>query len=224
MDRPRFAATLGPNIVRVMLTSLCCRTVQKLAHRRQNDELVASHSALTSTSPTPPESTSTPTLKPLDPPYNDDSTRKSTTSDYLKPIPVVLIPEEGESGDDTIEVLVKPLGSHDIPSKYATSNSTTKPSSRDRSTSPESGSIPVVYVPNANLLGEDASENDGGAGRDEQGEVEEGMYLKSKLWWLGMCLVALGEGGNFLSYGFAPASVVAPLGTVVSWLTQPCFQ
>ncbi|KIR38978.1 hypothetical protein I307_01691 [Cryptococcus deuterogattii 99/473] len=40
------------------------------------------------------------------------------------------------------------------------------------------------------------------------------MYLKSKLWWLGMVLIAVGEGGNFLSYGFAPASVVAPLGTV----------
>lgn len=51
-------------------------------------------------------------------------------------------------------------------------------------------------------------------GRDI-GKVEEGMYLKSKLWWLGMVLIAVGEGGNFLSYGFAPASVVAPLGTVV---------
>ena len=47
-------------------------------------------------------------------------------------------------------------------------------------------------------------------------EVEEGMYLKSKLWWIGLVLMAVGEGGNFLSYGFAPASVVAPLGTVVS--------
>jgi hypothetical protein len=45
--------------------------------------------------------------------------------------------------------------------------------------------------------------------------VEEGRYLKSKLWWLGQALITLGEGGNFLSYAFAPASVVAPLGTVV---------
>ena len=48
--------------------------------------------------------------------------------------------------------------------------------------------------------------------------MEEGAYLKSKLWWLGLALIAIGEGGNFLSYGFAPASVVAPLGTVVSLL------
>lgn len=45
--------------------------------------------------------------------------------------------------------------------------------------------------------------------------MEEGRYLKSKLWWLGQALITLGEGGNFLSYAFAPASVVAPLGTVV---------
>jgi hypothetical protein len=59
------------------------------------------------------------------------------------------------------------------------------------------------------------SGRDGGAGGDGKPEVEEGQYLKSKLWWLGLSLIAVGEGGNFLSYGFAPASVVAPLGTVV---------
>lgn len=52
---------------------------------------------------------------------------------------------------------------------------------------------------------------------DEQ--VEEGQYLRSKLWWLGQLLITVGEGGNFVSYGFAPASVVAPLGTVVSHLS-----
>ena len=46
--------------------------------------------------------------------------------------------------------------------------------------------------------------------------VEEGLYLQSRLWWVGMLLICCGEFGNFLSYGFAPASVVAPLGTVVS--------
>lgn len=51
---------------------------------------------------------------------------------------------------------------------------------------------------------------------DHKPEVQEGMYLKSKLWWFGLALISVGEGGNFLSYGFAPASVVAPLGTVVS--------
>ncbi|CEH13035.1 Uncharacterized conserved protein [Ceraceosorus bombacis] len=47
---------------------------------------------------------------------------------------------------------------------------------------------------------------------DQQGPTTD--YLRSKLWWLGMGLMVLGESGNFLSYGFAPASLVAPLGAV----------
>ncbi|KAF9509487.1 hypothetical protein BS47DRAFT_1301379 [Hydnum rufescens UP504] len=40
----------------------------------------------------------------------------------------------------------------------------------------------------------------------------ESAYLKSKLWWFGFALMNIGEFGNFLSYAYAPASVVAPLG------------
>lgn len=32
--------------------------------------------------------------------------------------------------------------------------------------------------------------------------------------WTGFMLMNVGELGNFISYAFAPASVVAPLGTV----------
>lgn len=39
-------------------------------------------------------------------------------------------------------------------------------------------------------------------------------YLRSQLWWTGFALMVLGESGNFMSYGFAPASLVAPLGAV----------
>ncbi|KAF8935924.1 hypothetical protein BGZ58_004732 [Dissophora ornata] len=39
-------------------------------------------------------------------------------------------------------------------------------------------------------------------------------YLRSKAWWFGMTLMILGECGNFLAYGYAQASIVAPLGTV----------
>jgi drug/metabolite transporter (DMT)-like permease len=45
------------------------------------------------------------------------------------------------------------------------------------------------------------------------GSNNESEYLKSKLWWLGFLLMNVGETGNFISYAFAPASVVAPLGT-----------
>ncbi|EJD53775.1 DUF803-domain-containing protein [Auricularia subglabra TFB-10046 SS5] len=52
-------------------------------------------------------------------------------------------------------------------------------------------------------------------------EGNESDYLKSKLWWLGFALMNVGEFGNFLSYAYAPASVVAPLGA--SALIANCF-
>jgi len=39
-------------------------------------------------------------------------------------------------------------------------------------------------------------------------------YLKSPYWWAGILLMTTGEAGNFLAYGFAPASIVSPLGVV----------
>lgn len=38
-------------------------------------------------------------------------------------------------------------------------------------------------------------------------------FLRSRLWWIGIGLMTLGEAGNFISYGFAPASLIAPLGS-----------
>lgn len=62
----------------------------------------------------------------------------------------------------------------------------------------------------------DLQDTSTGNGENQEDGVEEGLYLKSKLWWVGLAMISIGEGGNFLSYAFAPASVVAPLGTVVS--------
>ncbi|KAL4753335.1 hypothetical protein BDW72DRAFT_37437 [Aspergillus terricola var. indicus] len=39
-------------------------------------------------------------------------------------------------------------------------------------------------------------------------------YLRSPYWWAGIILMTLGETGNFMAYGFAPASIVSPLGVV----------
>lgn len=50
-------------------------------------------------------------------------------------------------------------------------------------------------------------------GVDGHGKVAS-TYLKSPYWWLGQVLITLGEMGNFLAYGFAPASIVSPLGVV----------
>jgi drug/metabolite transporter (DMT)-like permease len=48
----------------------------------------------------------------------------------------------------------------------------------------------------------------------DQASKAPSTYLKSPYWWLGQILITLGEMGNFLAYGFAPASIVSPLGVV----------
>jgi hypothetical protein len=45
-------------------------------------------------------------------------------------------------------------------------------------------------------------------------EKHDSSYLRSPYWWGGIVLMAIGEAGNFLAYGFAPASIVSPLGVV----------
>jgi hypothetical protein len=44
--------------------------------------------------------------------------------------------------------------------------------------------------------------------------AEPKTYLRSPYWWGGIALMTIGEAGNFLAYGFAPASIVSPLGVV----------
>ncbi|KAL8902561.1 MAG: hypothetical protein Q9207_004597 [Kuettlingeria erythrocarpa] len=51
-------------------------------------------------------------------------------------------------------------------------------------------------------------------------------YLSSPYWWIGIVLMTVGEGGNFLAYGFAPASIVSPLGVVAlisNCIIAPCL-
>ncbi|KEF60945.1 uncharacterized protein A1O9_02509 [Exophiala aquamarina CBS 119918] len=50
--------------------------------------------------------------------------------------------------------------------------------------------------------------------KDEDDDQGRESYLKSPYWWLGLILMIIGEAGNFLAYGFAPASIVSPLGVV----------
>lgn len=53
-----------------------------------------------------------------------------------------------------------------------------------------------------------------GAEEDDDPKKTSTTYLKDPYWWLGQVLITVGEGGNFLAYGFAPASIVSPLGVV----------
>jgi hypothetical protein len=39
-------------------------------------------------------------------------------------------------------------------------------------------------------------------------------YLRELQWWAGLLTMGLGELCNFAAYGFAPASVVTPLGAL----------
>lgn len=49
---------------------------------------------------------------------------------------------------------------------------------------------------------------------DVTSEAHTAKYTEHRLWWLGMLVMLIGELGNFAAYGFAPAVLVAPLGTV----------
>ena len=65
-----------------------------------------------------------------------------------------------------------------------------------------------------------------GAHDDEHHEKQRKSYLRSPLWWIGITLMVTGEAGNFLAYGFAPASIVSPLGVVAlisNCLIAPLF-
>ena len=48
--------------------------------------------------------------------------------------------------------------------------------------------------------------------RNSEREIQR-HYTRDVLWWFGLFLMVFGELFNFTAYGFAPASVVAPLGT-----------
>lgn len=57
-------------------------------------------------------------------------------------------------------------------------------------------------------------EDRNGEGDDGHEKDEKQSYLKSPYWWAGIVMMTVGEAGNFLAYGFAPASIVSPLGVV----------
>ncbi|KAK4569938.1 hypothetical protein LTR86_002908 [Recurvomyces mirabilis] len=60
----------------------------------------------------------------------------------------------------------------------------------------------------------DADDEDDDDDEDPDHHHQDKSYLRSPIWWSGIALMTLGEAGNFLAYGFAPASIVSPLGVV----------
>jgi magnesium transporter len=50
---------------------------------------------------------------------------------------------------------------------------------------------------------------------DKHGFEGDGFaYLKTPLWWAGICSLVIGEIANFAAYAFAPAVLVTPLGAL----------
>ncbi|KAF2474273.1 DUF803-domain-containing protein [Lindgomyces ingoldianus] len=62
------------------------------------------------------------------------------------------------------------------------------------------------------LASTDSTSGDGDG--SEEAAYKQKSYLRSPYWWAGIILMTTGEAGNFLAYGFAPASIVSPLGVV----------
>ena len=45
-------------------------------------------------------------------------------------------------------------------------------------------------------------------------DVNSVGHFKQPMWWLGLVMIVMGEGGNAFAYGLAPASTVAPFGGI----------
>jgi len=46
------------------------------------------------------------------------------------------------------------------------------------------------------------------------GNKDPRQYFYTKTWWSGLMLMVVGEGALFVSYAFAPLSLIAPLNAV----------
>ncbi|USP75726.1 uncharacterized protein yc1106_03000 [Curvularia clavata] len=72
----------------------------------------------------------------------------------------------------------------------------------------------ITQSPSETRPGVERDDSTGSTSTPEEGAYKQKSYLKSPYWWLGIILMTVGEAGNFLAYGFAPASIVSPLGVV----------
>ncbi|KAL7282198.1 hypothetical protein ACG7TL_003667 [Trametes sanguinea] len=201
---PSAAAGIGIAISGNILISLALNC-QKLAHRRLEREREAAAKELRR--PKPIRSTSAPIGRVSEEPERSVSgTARST------PIPAIAVLESdpllesadgvqpGEAERSPPRPVRRWLFSHTHPARDA-----------DRSHLASTHALmPVDVLP---IPEDHSSFEEDGFKREDVENGNESDYLKSKLWWLGFLLMNIGELGNFISYAFAPASVVAPLGT-----------
>lgn len=103
----------------------------------------------------------------------------------------------------------------------------------NHSASPEDGELPETdvanggdYMPRTSIHSRSSSESTVKQSEKHSEHAERKSYLKSPYWWAGIILMTIGEAGNFLAYGFAPASIVSPLGVVAlvsNCVIAPCL-
>lgn len=82
------------------------------------------------------------------------------------------------------------------------------------------------YMPSTSIHSRSSSHSTVEQSEKQPHEEHRKSYLKSPYWWAGIILMIIGEAGNFLAYGFAPASIVAPLGVVAlvsNCVIAPCL-
>ncbi|EIW61768.1 DUF803-domain-containing protein [Trametes versicolor FP-101664 SS1] len=209
IDLPRItspaAAGIAVAITGNILISLALNC-QKLAHRRLESERKAVGQELRR--PPPHRSTSAPHGPALRRPTQSLNTTHSTpvaavailVNEETEPL---LEPADGvQSGDgsQTSKPSRRWLFSHRNPARDADSSHLASTHAL----------MPVDILP---VHSEDNEDQSGPLQKEDSEDANEGDYLKSKLWWFGFLLMNVGECGNFISYAFAPASVVAPLGT-----------
>ena len=56
--------------------------------------------------------------------------------------------------------------------------------------------------------------------------MDSTAHFGQPMWWLGLGLIVLGEGGNAFAYGLAPASTVAPfggMGVLTNYIIAVCY-
>ena len=82
------------------------------------------------------------------------------------------------------------------------------------------------YMPRPSIHSRSSSESTMKQSEKHKEHAERKSYLRSPYWWAGIILMIIGEAGNFLAYGFAPASIVSPLGVVAlisNCIIAPCL-
>ncbi|KAJ5518977.1 Magnesium transporter NIPA [Penicillium expansum] len=112
-------------------------------------------------------------------------------------------------------------------------NNGTRAGSRGRSQAQYRDSDQDDFEPYRDDEGDDTEgRNTGSSSRASSTGSKDGAYgnrksyLKSPYWWAGIMLMVVGEMGNFMAYGFAPASIVSPLGVVAlisNCIIAPCL-